>query len=244
MAHNPSRYAVVQSTAVPPSVAQLRDAFKVLPNLVDADASSLAKDGFGIIIDSLSRSDAEVLTSALSKLGARVEIVCQDDFYSLPRPRRIRRLELGPEHFTFQDAMGRQTVVAWSHVVIVAAGRVYLTEFTSVQPNVDIGLPITTIQDGAKEERNLRLLLQLVLDTEPICLRLIIDDHLWPRSMDPASREPHFLSEIRHVCQHATFARLNRGAEAVRDRGTAINYPSKHAFEEEIIWLLWRHAGA
>ena len=121
MANIPARYAVVQSTAVPPSAAQLREAFEVLPGLVDADASYLAKDCFGIVIDSLTRGDAELLTSALRKLGARVEIVCQDDLYLLPGPRRLHLLELGAEHFTAQDAMGRRTVIAWSHVVVVAA---------------------------------------------------------------------------------------------------------------------------
>jgi hypothetical protein len=35
---------------------------------------------------------------------------------------------------------------------------------------------------------------------------------------------------------------LNRGAARLqREPGKLTTYPSKHAFEEEMVWLLWHH---
>jgi len=45
---------------------------------------------------------------------------------------------------------------------------------------------------------------------------------------------------------YAAGAALNRGAVAIREEGLEAKfaYPSKHAFEEETIWLLYRFAQA
>ena len=51
----------------------------------------------------------------------------------------------------------------------------------------------------------------------------------------------NFALLTRDLIQFAPQAALNRGASDLRENtGKLLTYPSKNAFFEEIIWLLWR----
>ena len=46
---------------------------------------------------------------------------------------------------------------------------------------------------------------------------------------------------VRDLIQFSPQAKLNRGAEALRAKAPEIlSYPSKNAFYEEIVWMLWQ----
>ena len=52
----------------------------------------------------------------------------------------------------------------------------------------------------------------------------------------------NFTQLVGDIVSYTTGAALNRGAVAIRDEGlkATFSYPSKHAFEEETIWLLYK----
>jgi hypothetical protein len=55
------------------------------------------------------------------------------------------------------------------------------------------------------------------------------------------SATANFTALVRDLIQFAPHAALNQGAFRLReDPGELFAYPSKSAFYEEIIWLLWR----
>ena len=243
-----SKYAILQRDAVAPTREQLRRAFQSLRRLTDSDAVYLAKDAFGVIVDGLSPQEAQRLKRALIREGVQVEAVSQDQLYPLPRPKRIRQLEIGSQALVAYDPIGRPISIEWPHVVVVAAGSVHLTEFKrtvreykTYRTNGRTSAPITMIEHLGKEQRNLRLALQLVLDIQPICLRVIAKDYRGPRPQGVRNRTEHVIALIQQMCGHAREAVLNRGAEALmKDGVTTFDYPTRHAFEEEIVWLLWR----
>jgi hypothetical protein len=64
----------------------------------------------------------------------------------------------------------------------------------------------------------------------------------WPGTV-PVTRNPEtrFLELLRAVAERAGQAALNRVAFALRDGETeTISYPSRNAYQEELLWILWR----
>ena len=55
----------------------------------------------------------------------------------------------------------------------------------------------------------------------------------------------NFALLVQDVMKFAPQAIVNRGAHLLRENTTtAFEYPSKHAFYEEITWMLWQMANA
>jgi hypothetical protein len=97
-----------------------------------------------------------------------------------------------------------------------------------------------------KEVEATRLTLEVFLDIPPGRYHIEADkfhfgylgDRLSP------SRERNYLALVRDCVGCARSAVLNRGALCITQNPDSIalaEYPSKHAFEEETVWLLWRH---
>ena len=58
-------------------------------------------------------------------------------------------------------------------------------------------------------------------------------------------RMQNYRSLVQDCLGNTTAAVLNRGAQRMSENpDITFQYPSKHAFEEETIWLLWRHFGS
>ena len=54
----------------------------------------------------------------------------------------------------------------------------------------------------------------------------------------------NFALLVRDMMKFAPHAAVNRGAYLLRENSTGFEYPSKHAFHEEITWMLWQMANA
>jgi len=58
------------------------------------------------------------------------------------------------------------------------------------------------------------------------------------KTKDPAR---NFALLIQDAIQFSPHAARNRGAESIRvDREQVFAYPSKNAFHEEVVWILWQ----
>ena len=249
-------YAIVQKSLDPPSVEQLRRAFRALPSLTDADAAIMLRDAFGILVERLELADAGRLLQALAAEGVAAEMVDQKSLPPLPPPRPLHRAECSAEAFVAYDHLGRAQPIEWPHVILIAAGAVALTEFKRIVEEKIVyrhtdgrggSMPTVDIEQKDKEERNVRLILELFLDAAPGRFRIAahefsfayLGDRLHPRG------EQNYLSLVQDCLAGASGAVLNRGAQKVGEGAAApFEYPTKHAFEEETIWLLWRHFGS
>lgn len=264
-------YAVVQITLDPIPEETLIAAFKSLPNLTDIDARHMLRDAFGILVDGQTEEDARTLARALAGSGIQTEVIDQQQLAPMPSPQRMRRAELKPEHLVLYDSLMRPYSVGWEHVILIAAGRVKLAEFVEkttrkVRPNAGaaygggMGMGYTGVGMGGrvgsvggvsierkrKEESNWRLALELVLDIAPARHRLL--DHEFNFSYLGERRqtasEKNFLAAAGDLIGCARNAILNLGFMSLaEDLSKITKYPSEHAFEEEIRWLLWRTRG-
>jgi len=244
-------YAILQKTLSPPSVDQLARAFRSLPDLTNSDARILAKDAFGILTSGLSHDQATILRQALAAEGVETEVVDEQDLFALPPLNRLRKADCLPSSLVIYDTLGRPTNLDWSHVILVAAGSVSLTESRRIErgriayqlSGLGGAIPYTVTDVSTKEERDFHLLLEIFLDVAPIRSRVDARqfryDYLGPRLQTNSVR--NFVLLVSDLAEHATRASLNRGAQSIyEDLAKTFRYPTRHAFEEESIWLLWK----
>ncbi len=244
-------YAIVQNTLAPPSREQLITAFRALPELTDYDAATMAKDAFGILVDRLPMAKAGRLLQALHAAGVEAEMVDHDSLPPLPAASSIRRADLTDQAFVAYDVHDRPDPVAWSDILLIAAGAVKLTEFERVVTERisyryvgDRSMPVVEYEHNDKAENVVRMRLDLFLGVEPgryqIAAEKFSFDTLGPR---PGSHtRASFAAFVVECARRAPQAVLNRGALGLTEDATRLaQYPSRHAFEEESVWQLWRH---
>ncbi|KPK81336.1 MAG: hypothetical protein AMJ81_10695 [Phycisphaerae bacterium SM23_33] len=247
-------YAVVQKTLDPPSVEQLCRAVQAVPGLTRYDATVLAADAFGIIAENLSLESASVIQRRLAAEGYETELVDQDKLPTLPPPTGLRRADCLPECLVVYDALGRPKRIQWAQVCLVAAGSVRLSEFKRVERQYVVyhpgpwllAVPVVLSDFADREERNLRLALEILIEAAPARYRATAHNfnygYLGPRQ----HRRPaeNFALLVRDLMQLAINASANRGAVGLaQDPAQTLEYPARHAFEEEMIWLLWKLRG-
>ena len=243
--------SVLQTDLNPPSLDQLRRAFRTVPGLTELDAHTLGQDAFGILVKNFPIENAMALQGALRREGVETEVVDQAQLPSLPPTKFVHRLNCTGAGLEIFDPLGRSFVVAWSHVMLVAAGPVRLTDFVnhkvsrptvrfSAEENPDLDYKEELV---TREERNFHLLLEIVLTRAVMRYSITADRFNFSCLGDRVTRDisQNFALLVQDVLSFAPGASVNRGAQAVRDGASEwFPYPSKNAFFEEITWMLWR----
>ena len=250
-------YAVLQKNLEPPSIDQLKRAFRSVPGLTPADAHILGNDAFGILVKGFPLERATAMQNALATEGVETEIVSDENLPPLPEARFVHRVDCCPDALMIYDPLGRNFSVEWRHIMLIAAGRVCLTEFNRQRTERQVwrstgrgGYYETVVDYDTKEARNDRLVLELVLSRAVLRYNITADKsaHLLFQYLGErrqAELLDNFTLLVRDVIQFAPHAAINRGAYYFRARaGQSLHYPSKNAFYEEIVWLLWRLANA
>ncbi len=248
------RYAVLQTDLNPPAIDQLQRAFKSVAGLglTAGDAFILGRDAFGILVKDLSEEQAGRLQGALHIEGVETEIAEQTLLPLLPQTHFVRRMECLPEHLMIFDPLGRAFALEWQHVMCIAAGAVRITEFVQRQhemtplarPTRRRGTPpAPEYETRTHEEQHFHLLGEIIITGTALRYSFNADKFsffgLGERNMENTAA--NFSLFVRDLIQFSPNAKLNRGAEALRADATNIfPYPSKNAFCEEIVWILWQ----
>ncbi len=259
-------YCLVQSNLDPIEPGVLKAAFRAVGELVDADAQILSADAFGILADGLRAQTARTVASALAKAGVSVAIVHEQKIPRRPPSRPLRRCACLPEVFVATDTLGRDEPLDWSKVLVLAAGMVPLREAKRVVRRryksplgsflggrIRMGSGIVGAFGAAvapdreasiRYKRQSRGLLDIFVDCEPYCYRIRADKFNFSYLGDRQSgkRLEDFAQLVGDCIRYAGGAALNRGAVAIREEGleATFGYPSRHAFEEETIWVLYK----
>ena len=237
-------FAVLQNNLNPPGIDQLQRAFTAVPGLTAGDAQILGRDAFGVLVKDLSEEQAGALQGALRGEGVETEIVDQTILPELPPKKLVQRLDCSDEHLLIYDPLGRSFALDWRHIMFVAAGAVPLTEFVKHPLRFSQHQPEETQFDTVtREEQRLDLLGEIIITGAVLRYTVTASKfnfaYLGERNMGNIAA--NFSLLMRDVMQFATNARLNRGAEALQNDATKfLSYPSKNAFYEEIVWMLWQ----
>jgi hypothetical protein len=243
-------YAVLEKQLTDHSIEKLARAFEQMPSLTKQDAIVRAKDAAGVLATHLSQSDAALLCKALGAQGVAALSVDQDSLPPLPKARALRRFIPTDEAMVLFDALGREQKIAWSHVTLLAAGNVSEIDYRKARLDRDVALAahahVALANLDAKQSTNLNLMLEMLLTCEPH--RCYVEgntfnyEYLAHRRTNRSA--DNFVTFVRDVMKRATAAGRNRGAEMFRVHPPQMmTYPSRHAFEQEIIWRLWARKG-
>jgi len=246
--------ALLQKDLSIPPVEQLKRAFRQVPFLTDIDAHTLAQDAYGILVKNLAPADAAKLQSALRNEGIETEIVQQQSLPAIPQAKFVRRIDCQPEALMIYDPLGRGFRLEWGHVMMIAAGDVFLNKFKTIRTTRPVTRHVaglsgaisyedTVTDTRTREERSHHLLLEIILRRGVLRYSLEAQqiDFTCLGARRTKSVEVNFQLLVRDLASFTPHAILNRGAYYIRKNVSEIfTYPSKNAFFEEIIWLLWR----
>ncbi len=259
-------YCLVQSNLDRIDPEALKVAFRTVGELVDTDAQILSADAFGILADGLRAKTARTVANELAKAGIAMEIVQEQHIPTLPDPHTMRRGGCSPEAFIASDSLGRDVPVDWSQVAMIAVGIVPLREAKRIIRDrhktplarflggrIPMGFGVIGAFGAAvapereisiRYKRESRGLLDIFVDCEPYRYRIRADKFNFSYLGQRRGRKSleNFVQLVNHLTSYARGAALNRGAVAIREDGleATFAYPSRHAFEEETIWLLYK----
>lgn len=239
-------YSIVQTALEAPTHEQLGAAFATLERFTKHDGQLAAKDAYGVLAEGLSKGDADALCAALTSQGVQTTVVEDAEFPALPHPQRVKRVALSDAALTVFDGLGRESAVPWETIRLIAVGLVVEEDFQrGADQLVLYDQGIFTMPGDHEQVHRMARYIDVVRDVEP--RRYQIDgsefryDYLGDRQANDWRQ--NFATLVGDIVQRATTAgaALNRGAhDMIGPADNALAYPSRHGYEEEIQWLLWR----
>jgi hypothetical protein len=180
----------------------------------------------------------------------------------LPSTKFVRRLEFGPDALLIHDPLGRRVPVEYRHLLILAAGTVETWSFAG--PNrVASSIPrpgrrmstcgcswrnsIGRRGTRQREVRVRRRFIELILSRGVARFTIEVEANQQLLFQALGDRAPvkwrNLALLVRQLSAAAPAVLLNRGRILLRaDPPTSHTYPSRNAFYEEIIWMLWQAA--
>jgi hypothetical protein len=250
--------SVMQKNLEPPTLEQLKQAFSNVPGLTAVDAALQCRDAFGILARSFEPERAQALQSALAAQGVETEVVEDASLPALPELRIVHRLDSTPDALMICDPLGRSFPLPWKSVLLIAAGKVRMTEFKTVDVPHPVlnyggrgrrgfgGEPVVQYDHETHEEHNDRWLLEVVITGAALRYSVVADRPLSllfqylgdRRTIDVAT---NFKLVVQDLTANAPEVAVNRGAYYLRENSAdPFYYPTKKAFYDEMTWLLWK----
>jgi hypothetical protein len=251
------RFAIVQTSDEPLELEKLRRAFLGVPGLAPHDAETFCSEGDGILCRNLSADQAAALQANLKAEGVEVATVEQSRLPVLPPPKAIRRIALTPEAMQVDDLIKGTISVPWRQLRLIAAGSVQLMmetrkriETREIDPNPLRHLtPLWPLMSARQVQFSSRTSTDWFLRAE-----ILLADGAGRYSIEAENFNYAPLGEgvtrdlagnfcwlIRGLAAHAPKALLSRGTASILSDPPAFAYYSrKTAFEDDLIWTLWK----
>jgi hypothetical protein len=246
-------YAVMQKMPEPPTLEQLKIAFRGVPGLTEVDASTLGRDAYGVVVRGFELEPASALKEALAAQGVDTEVVDEAALPKLPESRLVHRVNCTPEGLIIYDPMDRSFTLGWQNIWVIAAGMVRTPDFIRVEVAdrpVYRGryTPPVAYRRETKEEQSDHAVLEIIITGAALRYTMKMDrldcmsfEYLGPRRTQ--NWLENFSLMVRDMIQFAPQAAVNRGAYSIQGQGGesySLGYASKTSFYEEITWILWQ----
>ena len=243
-------FAIMQESLDPPPTAeQLQEAFAAVAGLTRLDGALQAHDAYGRLASGLPLDRAKALQKALQAQRVSTVVADEEALPALPPPKALTRADALPEAFILYDALGRPRRADWDQVILIAAGSVSLTHFQRTYKDVVVGhtgrFPVVVRDLEVKESRQASLMAEVFLNGHPNRYRILAKGFNYAYLGPEASLRStdNFLRLLGDLLRFAPGATRNCGAEFLASNPPqTLPYPSRHAFEEESVWWLWKRA--
>ena len=252
------RFAIVQTSLEPLEIEKLRRAFCGVPGLTPHDASIIGNEGSGIVCRGFSADQAAALQANLKTEGVAVEMVEESRLPVLPPGKSIHRIQITSEAMLMDDVVKGMIPVAWEQVFLIAAGSVQLTTLTrhervTEEPRsvlyamspllVPMSGPAVRVERVSRESTDWHLRAEVVLAGGAARYSIEAENFNFVPLGEGVTRDlaGNFCLLVRGLAAHAPKAMLSRGAASiVSDPCEFAYYPRRNAFEDDIVWMLWR----
>jgi hypothetical protein len=244
-------YAVLQTSLDQPITREaLEAAIMSTQTLSKPDCARLQREQFGIIAGKLSQEDALGLQSGLSAQGIETEVIDEANLPTLPTPHRPQSFMLSDNGVTLTDFAGQSTLVPLSTLVFAAGG--YVKHSLLAERKAE--LVLKSGQDGIKADvamvtakqvkQVLEFRIEFYVTQDPFRFQSILNEMTALRANDQILklRDSDQLDDLLLTLANSLPPdQTNLGIKKAAATEDFV-YPSVHAFEEEIIWSLYRMA--
>lgn len=250
------RFALVQrSLDAGISREDMEEASRAVPAVARADCARLHRDLFGIVVRNLDEENARTFSAELRSRGLETDVVPDADLPRLVPSRRGRGLEIGSRGGVVEtDIYGRATEHPADVWVFAAAGYVVRQaekkETRLRAPNRPvisrghIRPQVLEIVSKTRWEEERTFHLECFFAREPMRVEWGVDDRggLLLEGRVLRLREADRLHGlVERIRSRLPANRLNRGVSMGLEAAPV--YPGLRAFEEEVIWHLYRLRG-
>lgn len=223
-------YAVLLRDSGQPNAEAIRLAFSTFQHLTALDCVRLAAHAHGILRRQLTADEARALQQALLAQGVAAAVVHEAELRFLPVSQRLHGLAFQPEALTIVDLAQHRRILPWATLVMIAVGAV---------PHLEVSVR-TDLRSTPVPER--QLILEFVTQS-PAARYEIVAQHFPFALLPDCPAGPvggKFVWLAGEFLRHSPHARLNRGAQDLRDGIQLIRgYSSRQALLDEMVWRLW-----
>jgi len=258
---NPT-YAIVHTRLEPLTLEQLRRSFRGVPGLTPHDASTVCSEGCGIVGRNFTAAQAAALQANLRNDGVPVEIVAEARLPVLPPGKTIHRIQITPEAMLIDHLIRGTVPIPWDQVFVIAAGSVQLATLIHEQRIVenprqglralrptlfDIPSSGYEVESSSKVVSDWYLRAEILLAGASGRYSIEAENFNFVPLGEGVTRDlaADFCLLVRRLAAQAPKALLSRGAAAIRsDPCEFVYYARKNAFQDDIIWVLWRAQSA
>ncbi len=256
-------YAIASGTFDPVPREMLASALQGVPGLTPADAPNVCGDGCGFLARQLLAEQAAKFLANLQRAGVVTDLVAEASLPVLPTRRMIRKAELTPGALLVDDALGRLTPLAWSDLVLIAAGSVCEAVFSRARYEWEetrtdllhlahfavIPIPVKETKVGydSRESGEWALRAELLLANGTTRLSIEAEQFSYAglKGLLTQNLATNFCLLVRELVRNAPQAALNRGASLILGEPWELAYyDNRAAFQNETAWRLWRRRGA
>jgi hypothetical protein len=255
---NPTTCAVMQTSAEPPTMEQLRTAYRTVPGVPAVDADRLCQDMFGVLARNLKAEQATALQAGLRSQGIETEVVEESALPPLPPAKTLRRLEFTPEAMMVFDPLGRAFPVEWGHVMLIAAGSVQQAAFQRTRQEretvrtkfvhgvIPVQVREVKVAYTSSESAERVLRGEIILTRGAARYSLEAENFNYAGCLgERVTKEVpvDFCTLMRELIKHAPQAILGRGAATIMAESAGfVRYMRMRSLEEELTWMRWKLA--
>lgn len=225
----------------------LEEASVWVPRVARADCPGILRDLFGILVSGLSKEDALAFRAALLGKGFTTEVVADHEVPTLHESYQVQRVGRQDGQLCLTNSMGRVTTRDTSELVFVAAGfirRVRRVAENKLRLNFGSGqrqgMPMLESHREYHDEQETEFRVDFFFHTEPRRIHLVLTD-------DSAMFYEGEAMRMRDIDGLRAMARKLAGMvpplrwnRFLTHMDVCPEYPSMHAYEEELRWHFYR----